>query len=150
MFVKRYPLFIIRNITTWISILILISYVPNTTPDPNSIKQSLIPKWYFTNRPLHFPQSPTQASFRIPKHPWIPVVFVPFTISEIVDEAAEPGPLRLTRPVEFEVHISYGFGFDSRLGDAAFVCAFEDVCGIERLWRHHIYGTQLLSTGTAQ
>lgn len=26
-------------------------------------------------------------------------------MSEMVDEAAEPGPLRLTRPVEVEVHI---------------------------------------------
>lgn len=39
------------------------------------------------------------------KHFVFPVVLVPLTISEMVDEAAEPGPLRLTRPVEVEVHI---------------------------------------------
>ncbi|KAB8294062.1 hypothetical protein EYC80_009518 [Monilinia laxa] len=49
---------------SWISILILISHIPNTTPNPNSIKQSRIPNWYFTNRPLHLPQSPTKTSFR--------------------------------------------------------------------------------------
>jgi hypothetical protein len=35
----------------------------------------------------------------------LPVELVPFTILEMVEEAAEPGPLRLTRVDEDEVHI---------------------------------------------